>query len=216
VPVVVFAKPPLPGAVKTRLSRGVGARRAAQLALAFFHDTWATVEALPWARPILASTTPDLSAFALGGDVEVWLQGTGDLGARMERVLDRGIAEAGRALVIGSDLPGLPAGHLDGAHDALARHEAVIGPAEDGGFYLLGLSRMAPGLLADLPWSAPDTLARTEERLTRAGLSPARIPAWFDVDEPEDLARVQRLLDTHPGAAPWTRRALAAAAPVAE
>jgi hypothetical protein len=216
VPVCVFAKPPLPGAVKTRLARGVGARRAAQLALAFFHDTWATVGALPWARPILASTTPDLSAFALGGDVEVWLQGTGDLGARMERVLERGIAEAGRALVIGTDIPGLPAGHLEEAQAALARHEAVIGPAEDGGFYLLGLSRITPGLLADLPWSAPDTRARTEERLTRAGLSPARIPAWFDVDEPEDLARLQRLLVAHPGAAPRTRRALATAAPVAE
>lgn len=202
VPVCVFAKPPVAGEVKTRLSRGIGAARAARLARAFFHDTWATVRALPWARPILASTTADTSAFELASDdVEVWLQGPGDLGERMERILARGLAEAGLALLIGADIPGLPPAHLEQARAVLGRNEAVLGRTEDGGFYVIGLSRLPPGLLADLPWGSPDTLARTEERLTRA-------PSWFDVDETDDLARLRRRLADDPRAAPQTWLAL--------
>jgi len=140
------------------------------------------------------------------------MQGAGDLGERMARILARAIAEAGRGMVIGADLPGLPRSHLEMARDALARHEAVLGPTEDGGFYLLGLSRVPEGVLTDLPWSSPDTLARTERRLAGAGLGAARVPAWFDVDVPADLLRLRRLLAEDPEAAPRTRGALASLA----
>jgi len=214
VPVCVFAKPPIAGETKTRLARGsLGAEGAARLARAFFEDTWATVSALAWARPVLATTAPDLSAFEPTSDVEVWMQGAGDLGERMGRVLSRAVAEAGRGMVIGADLPGLPRGHLDMAREALARQEAVLGPTDDGGFYLLGLSRVPEGLLTDLPWSSPDTFARTELRLAGAGLTAARAPPWFDVDVPADLLRLRRLLAEDPEAAPRTRAALASLAP---
>ena len=214
VPVCVFAKPPVAGETKTRLARGgLGAEAAARLARAFFEDTWATVSALEWARPVLATTAPELSAFGLTSDVEVWMQGPGDLGERMARVLARAVAEAGRGMVIGADLPGLPRRHLDVAREALARHEAVLGPTDDGGFYLLGLWRVPDGILTGLPWSSPDTLARTELRLAGAGLGAARAPPWFDVDVPGDLARLRRLLAEHPEVAPRTRAALASLAP---
>lgn len=187
----------------------MGAERAAELARAFFHDVWATVGALPWARPILACTTADVAAFE-AGEPEVWLQGEGDLGERMARVLGRGIAEAGRAFVLGADVPGLPRAHLDEARAALGHHDAVLGPTDDGGFYLLGLARLPPGLLDGLPWSSAETRARTEDRLAAAGLSLARAPAWFDVDEPADLARLRAHLAAHPEAAPRTRVALGA------
>jgi hypothetical protein len=208
-PVCVFAKPPVAGQSKTRLARGVGAERAAELARAFFLDVWATVTALPWARPVLACTTTDVAAFG-AGEVEVWLQGEGDLGERMARVLGRGIAEAGRAFVLGADVPGLPRAHLDAACAALEGADAVLAPTFDGGFYLLGLSRLPPGLLDGLPWSAADTRARTEERLAAAGLAIASAPAWFDVDEPADLERLRAHLAAHPEAAPRTRAALGA------
>ena len=86
----------------------IGEAKAARLALAFLHDTWAMVGELPWARPVLATTTLDGAPFDLGEDVEIWLQGDGDLGERMERVLARGVDEAGVALLIGADVPGTP------------------------------------------------------------------------------------------------------------
>ncbi|MBI2390851.1 MAG: TIGR04282 family arsenosugar biosynthesis glycosyltransferase [Deltaproteobacteria bacterium] len=208
VPVCVFAKPPVIGAAKTRLSPQIGALAAARLAQAFFEDTWATVRALSWARPILATTTRDATAFGLPPDVELWDQGSGDLGARMERILARAVAEAGRAIVLGADLPGLPGHHLEVARMALANHDAVLGPADDGGFYLLGLARVPPGLLADLPWSSSETLHRTEQRLRSAGLTTTRAPYWFDVDEPRDLVRLRSLLARHPVRAPRTHAAL--------
>lgn len=213
VPVCVFAKPPVVGEAKTRLARHVGANAAARLARAFFEDTWAVVRDLPWARPILATTTPDVTAFGerfAHEDVEVWMQGDGDLGARMERVLARAVGEAGRAIGIGSDLPGLPAAHLEAARAALETHDAVLGPADDGGFWLLGLSRVPEGLLRALPWSAPDTLARTERRLAELGLACARAPGWFDVDEAHDLVRVLQLLEQDSARAPRTFAAVCA------
>lgn len=210
VPVCIFAKPPVPGEAKTRLAREVGFVEAARLARAFLHDTWATVSTLPWARPILATTTSDLIPFGLGDDLVVWPQGPGDLGNRLERILARGVAEAGQALVIGADIPGLPQGHLDVARHVLESHDVVLGPTEDGGFYLIGASRHLPvGALSDIPWSCEDTLTKTEERLMRAGLSLARAPSWFDVDEPADLVRARQMLAHNPMAAPRTRQALA-------
>lgn len=129
--VCVFAKPPVPGRVKTRLGAEVGEELAADLARAFLCDTWAAVRALPWVRPVLATTEPGTAA-ALHLDAEEWLQGPGDLGERLERVLGRAIAEArAPAIAIGADTPGLPAMLIDGARDALARADAVLGPSED-------------------------------------------------------------------------------------
>lgn len=210
IPVCVFAKPPVAGHVKTRLGLAIGQAQAALLARAFFQDTWATVRALPWARPILASTTSDTSAFGLDGEVELWLQGEGDLGERLERVLGRGLEEARFAIVLGSDIPGLPSGHLEAARATLASREVALGPTEDGGFYLIGASRLPAGALADIPWSSDDTRMRTQARLASVGLSLGRAPSWFDVDVPDDLSRIDRLLGADPSAAPHTHRALAA------
>ena len=210
VPIAVFAKPPIARQVKTRLARALGEEHVARLAAAFVRDTWATVRSLPWARPILATTTTDAAPFGLGDDLELWLQGDGDLGERMERVLARALGEAPEALLIGADVPGLPASHLDAALTALASSDVVIGPSEDGGFYLIGATRLPTGSLGGLPWSRGDSCARTEERLTALGLSLARAPGWFDVDEPQDLARLERALAEDARAAPETRAALRA------
>lgn len=204
VPLCIFAKPPTPGYVKTRLARQLGSVGAARLARAFFDDTWTAVQTLPWARPILATTTNDVSAFGLAKDAEVWQQGPGDLGARMAHVLGRAITEAGRGLVLGADLPDLPLEHLDAAYTLLETHDAVLGPASDGGFYLLGLSRASPGMLDHLPWSSTSTRRVTEERLGSLGFNVALTPPWHDVDEPDDLAQLHARLAQAPDTAPQT------------
>ncbi|MFL5348560.1 MAG: TIGR04282 family arsenosugar biosynthesis glycosyltransferase [Hyalangium sp.] len=208
VALCVFAKPPRAGDAKTRLAPAVGTEGAATLARAFLTDTWATVTRLPWARPVLASTGPWPEGL-LPAPVEVWQQGTGDLGARMENILHRGLGLCPAVMALGADSPGLPLAHLEAAHAALADADAVFGPSDDGGFYLLALRRLPVGALANLPWSQPETLARTEERLKSLGLTVARIAPFFDVDVPADLERLEAELREGRLQAPATAEALA-------
>ena len=126
--------------------------------------------------------------------MEVWPQGEGDLGARLERILRRALKESAHAVAIGTDSPGLPLALLEEARSALEAHDAVVGPADDGGFYLLGLNRCPEGLLAGLPWSAENTRARTLSRLEERGLTVQLLAPWFDVDVAADLERLRSLL----------------------
>lgn len=205
----VFARPPRPGEAKTRLIPAVGARGAARLARAFFEDTWATLQALPRVRLVLC-TPGDPAAFGdLSPAPEIWSQGPGDLGQRMERMLRAALQqEAPWAICVGTDSPGAPPRLYRQPAAALQQHDAVLSPAEDGGYYLVGLRRCPRGLLADLPWSQPDTMQKTDERLRQLGLSVALGESWFDVDQPQDLRRLQRLLESGKVVAPATTRAL--------
>jgi uncharacterized protein len=205
--ICVFAKTPEAGGVKTRL--GLTDAAAASLATAFFQDTWAQLAALSWARPVAAlNGEPSALGGAPGG--EVWEQGDGDLGARLERVLHRALNDGPWAIALGADTPGLPAQRLEEARDALRTFDAVLGPSEDGGFYLLGLSRCPEGLLNSLPWSEPDTFVSTHQRLQQLGLEVAVLPKWFDLDRPDDLQRFKRMLERGEVIAPRSQRALEA------
>jgi len=208
VAICVFAKPPRAGEAKTRLAPAVGAEGAAELARAFITDTWARVTRLPWARPLLASTGSWPEGLLPAG-VEVWNQGEGDLGARMERILRRALEECPAAMALGADSPGLPLEHLEAARAALEHADAVFGPSDDGGFYLLALHRLPVGAFVNLPWSQPETLARTEERLKSLGLTVARVAPFFDVDVPADLERLEAELAAGRLQAPATEQVLA-------
>lgn len=209
VAVCVFAKPPRPGRAKTRLAVHLGAEAAAGLARAFLTDTWHAVCALPWAQPVLAVTEASEDLLALAGDAPVWLQGEGDLGAKMGGIAAEALRQGFACVILlGADTPGLPAGHLHVLFERLRTHDAVMGPSDDGGFYALGLRRTEADLLATLPWSAPETAARTRARLLERGFSLAEAPPWFDVDEPGDLHRLQRMLREGHVHAPCTQAAL--------
>jgi uncharacterized protein len=201
--ICVFAKPPVPGRVKTRLIPILGSRGAAELAAVFLEDTWTAVSALSWAEPVLASTeTAKRNVFP--ARAEVWLQGEGDLGARIEQILRRALTDHPFAIAIGADSPGLPLKFLEQARAALARFDAVIGPSEDGGFYLLGLRTCPEGLLSGIPWSAPTTCLETIAKLEAAGLAVYVLDDWFDVDTPEDLEKLNALLTARQIEAPRT------------
>lgn len=192
--VCVFAKPPQPGQVKTRLARTLGDARAVTLAQAFLEDTWSGLHELSWAHPVVALADGPMPANLRGG--ECWSQGDGDLGQRLERTLRRATSDGAAALAIGADTPGLPSTLLEQARDLLATHDAVLGPAEDGGFYLLGLKAVPLGLLDGLPWSSSTTYQCTLERLHALSMTVAILPGWFDVDTEHDLARLRSLLDS--------------------
>jgi len=205
--ICVFAKPPLPGKVKTRLAPVAGSEGAAALAEAFLQDTWALVSSLQWAKPVVASTSPFVSPVVAGAS-EVWAQGDGDLGARLERILQRALTTSTFAIAIGADSPGLPAEFLEQARTALQKTDAVIGPCEDGGFYLLGLRQCPSGVFGSIPWSESSTCEHTLARLKVAGLSVTVLDPWFDVDRPEDLARLRTMILKGRIHAPRTRELL--------
>jgi uncharacterized protein len=206
IPVCIFAKAPRAGAVKTRLAAAIGAETAAHLAAAFLQDTWALVRSRVWARPVIAAAgTMQAELLEHLPGAEIWDQGEGELDARIERVLTRA---SGPAIALGADSPALPAAWLDEAADELAAGRAVVGPAEDGGFYLLGLPACPPGLLGNVRWSEPSTCADVIAQLTARGLATTTLRTWFDIDRGDDLAMLSALLARAPNLAPATARAL--------
>ena len=195
--VIVFAKAPVAGFAKTRLIPALGADGAATLAHRLLrHAVSAALEA--GLGPVELCATPDAThpAFAaLDASVERHLQGDGDLGARMARAFARRLGDppdGGLAgcLLIGTDAPGLDAAYLRAAAEALATHDAVFGPAIDGGYTLVGLRRPAPGLFTGMAWSTPTVMADTRTRLAAAGLRHAELPPLSDIDEAGDLVHL--------------------------
>jgi glycosyltransferase A (GT-A) superfamily protein (DUF2064 family) len=104
----------------------------------------------------------------------------------------------------------LPAEYVERAVDLLTNSDVVIGPAEDGGYYLIGLRQKHPGLFSDIAWSSSRVAAQTLERAATLGLTAARLPPWYDVDTPADLERLRaELVSLPPDVVPHTRRFLA-------
>lgn len=187
---IIFVKAPLAGRVKSRLARALGAGRAAAV--------YRSLTALTLAQAGKAGVATVLAvdpASALRGWRAIWppglarvAQARGDLGARLRAVVKS--APAGPVVVIGSDAPGLRARHLKAAFAALGGADAVVGPAADGGFWLLGLARRrtAPRLFAGVRWSSPSALEDVLAGLPK-GFRVARLATLRDIDEAEDLAR---------------------------
>jgi hypothetical protein len=190
--------------VKTRLIPRLGSRGAAELATVFLQDTWASVSALPWVKTVIASTEKNLSE-GLPGAAEIWMQGEGDLGARLANIFQRALRDHPYTIAIGADSPGLPLMFLEQARDALSRMDAVIGPCADGGFYLLGLRSCPQDLLSGISWSAATTCAETIAKLQAAGLTVHILQSWFDVDTAEDLEKLDSLLSANQIQAPRTK-----------
>jgi glycosyltransferase A (GT-A) superfamily protein (DUF2064 family) len=110
-------------------------------------------------------------------------------------------------VAVNSDGPTLPAEYVARAVELLASCDVVIGPAEDGGYYLIGLRQEHPGLFSDIAWSSPRVAAQTLERAAALALTVARLPPWYDVDTPADLDRLRtELVSLPPDVVPHTRR----------
>jgi rSAM/selenodomain-associated transferase 1 len=188
---IVFAKAPVPGQVKTRLARMIGDEAAARLAVRMLDDTLIRARTSGVGPVELCcapdATHPEFRRAAELYDVSLSVQGDGDLGARMHRALCRGLHSYRRALLIGTDAPKLNPTLLRTAAQLLDMNPAVIVPAIDGGYVLIGLSQPQPDLFEDITWSTGSVMAQTRERLRRLGLPCAELPALPDIDEAEDL-----------------------------
>jgi hypothetical protein len=213
VATVILAKAPTPGAVKTRLCPPLAPREAAALARCFLRDRIAQVRALGGTDPVIAYAPPaERDLFErLASDFALMPQQGRDLGARMRSALGALLHSGHRAAIaIGTDTPTLPTALLQRAVDRIASGDAdvVLGPAEDGGYYLIGVRGDYPRLFDDVPWSTPAVLDTTLRRAEEARLRTVLLPTWFDVDTPDDLARLRAALLEAPHVAPATSRFL--------
>ncbi len=201
--VAVFAKPPVAGTSKTRLGRVVGHDLAAAFARALLLDSverWRTS-----GRTVVLATTNPRADHGLGEPLPAVDQGSGDLGARIERVLRQCLTDHPWAMAVGADAPAVPEAAVHATFAALDDGRTVLGPSDDGGFWVLGLSRCEEGLLDGLPWSDPATHARTRERLVAAGHDPVDVPGTWDVDRANDLSRLAEAGDLAPRSAALAR-----------
>jgi hypothetical protein len=211
----VMARAPEAGQVKTRLVPPLSYESAAELYRCFLLDKLLQVARLPEIDPYLAYTPIKARQSMLELLPKAFTlipQAGSSLGDRLHRLsailLERGHPAA---ILIDSDSPTLPTPYL---LDAVARLQSgttdlVLGPAEDGGYYLIGLKRPCRALFDDIPWSGPTVLDETLRRAAAQRLQVATLPPWFDVDTPEDLTRLQHdLATTETSVAPHTRRFL--------
>jgi uncharacterized protein len=188
---LVFVRAPRLGEVKTRLARDLGEARALAIYRRLAEHTLAEAAAVRGVELRVHHAPADA-----GDEVRSWLgegpvylpQAEGDLGARMHAAFAAAFASgARRVVIVGSDLPALSAGLLRRAFAALEASRAVIGPARDGGYYLLGLAEPVPELFDGVAWSTPQVFAATLERLRSAGIEPVRLEVLADVDRAADL-----------------------------
>ncbi|MDH3208140.1 MAG: TIGR04282 family arsenosugar biosynthesis glycosyltransferase, partial [Gemmatimonadota bacterium] len=197
----VFARPPIPGRVKTRLAADIGEIRATEVYRVLGRRT---VDALRDGESevlVFVDVPPDrdpsgLSTLDSTSDVKEWLgdrgidfrtQTDGDLGARMYAALEECLAGADAACLVGTDLPDLRDTTVEAAFSALSRAEVVVGPATDGGYYLIGMTVPHRELFVDIPWSTDKVLALTLERAAALGLRVELLEPKTDVDTAADL-----------------------------
>lgn len=205
VVVIVFAKAPVPGRVKTRLASLLGAEGAARLQARLIRRALDTARAADCGDVELCCAPHRRDAFfercgRIPG-VSLTAQGGGDLGNRMHRALERGLRTHRAAILIGADCPALRPGDLCAAARALRDGaDAVFAPTEDGGYALVGASRVSTRLFARVDWGSASVMRQTRQRLRALGWRWRELRRVWDVDRPEDHARLvrSRLLQRSP------------------
>ncbi|HZT42618.1 MAG TPA: TIGR04282 family arsenosugar biosynthesis glycosyltransferase [Chthonomonadaceae bacterium] len=201
--ILVLAKQPVAGQVKTRLCPPLAVEQAAGLAEAFLHDTLANAARIDGAHVLLSHAPPEAAEWfaAQFPEMTCFPQTGGSLGERLvaafETAWSRGYR---RCVAIGADSPDLPPDFLRAAFEALRpgpeSADVVLGPAEDGGYTLIGLRAAQPALFQDIPWSTGQVLDRTLAQADALGLRIHLLPEWYDVDTPADLERLRAHLHT--------------------
>jgi len=195
VRLVVFAKAPQPGAAKTRLIPALGAEGAAALARRMLaHSLQEALGAQAGPVELCMSPGPDDPAWRDVAPPHAIIrsgQGSGDLGARMAGAIHRVTTEHRQpVMLMGTDCPALTAGRMAEAAEQLQAHDAVLVPAADGGYVLIGLKLPCPELFGAMPWSTSAVAAETLRRMKALGLRVWIGPQLHDIDEPADLAHL--------------------------
>lgn len=212
--IAIMAKEPVPGRVKTRLCPPLSHQEAADLYGAFLADTLSLVTEID-AKGFIAYDPGGAEVFFtdLAAGMGCIPQGDGDLGARLARVSER-LFSIGftKVLIIASDAPEIPQENLSLAFALLDDADLVLGPCDDGGYYLIGIRRHVSALFSGIPWSTSHVLSRTLEQAGGEGMTCTLLPSCPDIDTMQDLRRLVRRLEVGAGTktnCPETIRALA-------
>ncbi len=186
---IMFTRFPQPGQTKTRLAPRLGHERAANLHRVLVEHTLATVQAAAAVMGLVleihhTGNQAEMAAW-LGTHMNYRPQVAGDLGGRMATALE---LAAGPTVLVGTDCPDLSVGILAAAFAVLKEQDVVLGPATDGGYYLVGAREQAPDIFARVTWGSDQVLAQTRNKLTTAKMTWAEVATLSDIDRPEDLA----------------------------
>jgi uncharacterized protein len=211
---LVVAKKPIPGQAKTRLCPPLTYAQAADLYSCFLRDTLDIMREVPRVRCVVGFLPDDAQGYfgQLAPDMELACQQGVSLGDRLDHLLTEALAGGSqRAVIMDSDSPTLPAEILSQAFDLLAGTDVVLGPTQDGGYYLIGMKRPQPHLLRQVQMSTPRVLADTLALAEASGLSVCLLPTWYDVDTIADLYQLDGEItgSSKNGSAAATRRWLA-------
>jgi rSAM/selenodomain-associated transferase 1 len=189
--IVIFAKAPVAGKAKTRLIPALGAKGAAELARVMLERTVNEAVATGLAVELCATPAPsDAEWKPFLPEMEATDQGEGDLGERLARAAARTIEAGENILLIGTDCPELNRERLKSAAEAMSDCDALLHPARDGGYVLLGLRRFHPGIFSGIKWSTASVAAETIACIKALGWSMHIDETLRDIDEPEDLAHL--------------------------
>ena len=193
---IVFAREPLPGRVKSRLASEIGKSAAAELYEIMLRDTIKTTRQLSGVETFIywACEEAALPRLAENYSCNSKQQGSGNLGQRMQAALEEMFADGFHSVcVVGSDAPDLPPAYIQNACQLLATLQAdvVFGPCKDGGYYLLGLRQVYVRLFENISWSTSDVLEQSLAAARNSGLETALLPEWQDIDTFEDLRAFQ-------------------------
>jgi rSAM/selenodomain-associated transferase 1 len=201
---LIFAKQPLPGKVKTRLTPPLTPEEACQLYHCMLLDTLSKV--LPQVsvdRFLCYVDEGDAAGFmrTISPDTALLPQVTGDLGERMAAAFRQMFVQGyDGVIIIGTDMPDLPMEIIRSACTWLenSSQDVLLGPAEDGGYYLVAMKQLHEELFRDIPWSSDKVLCSTLARASAAGLEIELLPVWYDIDTPEDLRRPELRAEQSP------------------
>lgn len=191
---LVVAKRPAPGQTKTRLCPPLTGQQAADLYRCLLLDTLELARSVPDVYPIIAYLPQDATSYfkELAPDLSLLPQKGMDLGERLDNALTHCLQSGFRqAVIMNSDGPTLPVASLQRAFELLdGGADVVLGPCEDGGYYLIGVTAPRPTLFRGVQMSTATVMDETLERAKTAGLSVAKLPPWYDVDTAADLLRL--------------------------
>jgi len=201
---IVLLRLPLLGQVKSRLAAGLGSEQALS---AYRHLLAATLDSVRELESVELRHTPDDglldAALPLRADWQTTGQGPGDLGTRMNRAFEEGFSLGfDRLVVIGTDCPYLTADDIRAAWKALETHDLVLGPATDGGYWLVGLRRSQPELFCDMAWGSASVCLETRRRAANLGLRSHLLRELPDVDTPADWGAYQSYRNANPSTSP--------------
>ena len=205
--IIIMAKVPIAGTVKTRLQPFLSAEQSATLAECFLRDAVSKAKSLSNELIIAYTPVEKLDVLlAILSNKQIFIEQKGaNLGDKMFHAFEFAFSQNSDAVVmIGTDSPTFPAQFITQAFEMLPETDAVLGETADGGFYLIGLRKLKKEIFETIEWSSPKTFEQTARNIENLNLKLSFLPNWYDVDTPDDLKRLIKDLSKNPSIAPKT------------